>query len=256
MNLALAILLVTAPLTEASHSTALEPGVYPAGVLIAAIGRLTEQPVHGSIPGLGNLPVELDRRLLVTPGHLAAMQSILFDSGIALERLDPDSEAPTAWLATLATAEHDRPIRLQVRVLAIRHAPVEEVAFRLNTIAKERETLLPPGDVPTHFVADPRTGSLIARYTSSERLESYLELLLELDRPAPSGEKTPVLRTYRPRHLRASDLLPLFEAEWDRAGGHAVRVIAPPQQNVLLVRCPLQTWEVIEPMLRRLDRRP
>ncbi|MHC4936357.1 MAG: secretin N-terminal domain-containing protein [Planctomycetota bacterium] len=255
MSIALAVVLLVAPVTEANRAPLLEPGIYPAGVILHAIARASERPIYFDGPGLGNARIELDRRLIVARGHLAAMQSLLHDAGVSVRDLEPESAVRSAWIARAKTEGARRPIRLQVRVIRLEHAPVEEVAARLNALAEERERLLPPGDVPTKFTPDPRTGSLIARYTSEERLADYLARLGELDRPAPSGEKTLVMRTFRPRAVHARHLLPLFEAEWDRSGGHPIRAAVPADQNVIIVRCSLRTWEAVEPILRSLDHR-
>ena len=253
MNFILTAWLLVQPLTDAPYGIRIPAGTWPAGTLAQAASRLGERPVFPESPTIGNTPVVLERDLLLVRGSLPAILSLLYDHGIALVELSP-GDPDDGWIATRQTRGVDRPIQRKVKVLPMEHREPELLALLLNQRAEEREADLPPGDEPTRFVADPRTGSLIIRYTSEERLREYLETLTDLDRPSPPGESTPVLRTYRPQWVLASDLKVLLEAEWEKLGGHAIRVVVPPQRNLVLVRCPEQTWTAVREVLLGLDR--
>ncbi len=253
MNIGFAVWILLAPIIQASQSDQIQAGAWPAGVLFQAAARVAECPVYPESPTIGNTVVILERDLLVARGNLPAILSLLHDSGIALIELSP-GVARDGWMATRHTAGIRRPIRVRVRVLSLEHADPAEIALALNARVEEREALLPPGDTMTHFVADPRSGSLIARYTSEERLLEYLEFLTERDRPAAPGTDHPILRTYRPSWVTAPVLHVLFDIEWKKIKGQTIRVVVPETQNVLLVRCPVQTWPLVEELLQSLDR--
>ena len=252
MNLVLTAWLLVQPIADASQGIRIPAGEWPAGVLAQAASRLGERPVYPESPTIGNVAIRLDRDLLLARSSLPAILTLLYDHGIALIELSPGNPKD-GWIATRQTQGIERPIRRRVKILPLDHREPELVALLLNQRAEEREKDLPPGDEPTKFVGDPRTGSLVIRYTSEERLREYLETLEELDQPAPSGETTPALRTYRPQWVLAGDLKVLLEAEWEKLGGHAIRVVVPPQRNLLLVRCPEQTWPAVREVLLGLD---
>jgi hypothetical protein len=246
------IWLLAAPLLSAPTAPLLPAGTWPAGVLLAAASRLGERPVHPESPTVGNIPVLVERDLVLERDSLAALTSLLFDAGVALIEIEPGAPR-SGWFASTRMGEAERPIALSVRVLRLEHADAEAVAAALNELAEARERHLPPGDIPTLFIPEPRTASIIVRTASAERLAAYLERFEELDRPAPSGEKGPVLRTYRPQRGRAETLRSAFEERWQELGGAPVTLVIPRGQNLILIRCPLQVWEAIEPILRELD---
>ena len=238
---------------QKAQATLIEAGVWPAGVLFRAAARVGDGPVFPESPTIGNSPVVLERDLLVARGNLPAILSLLHDAGIALRELSPGIPRD-GWIATRHAAGVKRPIRVHVRVIPLEYADPHALAVTLNALVAEREALLPPGDTMTHFVADSRTGSLIARYTSEDRLEDYLEQLDAADRPTPPGTDHPILRTYRPAELTAPVLHVLFETEWKRRRGQTIRVVVPDDQNVILIRCPIQTWPQVRDLLETLDR--
>lgn len=245
--------LALGPLAAAAGAERIPAGAIPAGALFPAIARLAERPVYPESPIVGHRLVHLERDLVIRIESLPAMQSLLLDAGVALVELDP-GRPRQGWIATTRTEGARRPLSLAVRVIHLDRADPVEVAELLNARAEEEEKDLPPGDIPTRFVPDPRTGAVIARYTSADRLRVYLELAEELDQPG--RDEGLILRVYRPQYLRAQSLLPIFEAAWDDRGGYAIRVVAPENQNLLIFRCPPQVWEDAESLIRRLDREP
>jgi len=253
MGVGLAVWLAVSSLVAAPAKPLLSAGSWPAGVLLAAHARLAGRPVYPESARIGNAAVVIDRDLVLGEESLAAIAALLFDSGIALVVVDPD-RPEIGWLAAKRTPGAVRPIAMSVGVLRLEHADTVTVAEALNALAEEREAELPPGDIPTRFIADPRTSSIIVRTASAERLAEYLEELAALDRPPVSGESGPVLRVYRPKHGLAADLRVAFEEAWRKRSGIPITVVQPRGQNLLLIRCPVQVWEQVEPILRKLER--
>jgi len=252
MGIGLAVWLAASALLAAPASPRLPAGTWPAGVLIAAQARIAARPVFADSPTIGNAPIVLERELLLATESLPALASLLFDAGIALVAVDPD-RAEIGWLATTRAPGAARPIALSVGVLRLEYADCVEVARSLNAIAQAREANLPPGDIPSRFIADPRTSNIIVRTASAERLAEYLERLGALDRPPAPEELGEVLRVYRPTRGLASELLVAFEEAWRERGGVAITVVRPSGQNLLLIRCPTRVWEQVEPLLRELE---
>ncbi len=252
MQLGFAIWLLAAPLLNGPLAPSLDSGQWPAGVLLAATERLTQSPIYPESPTVGNARVVLSRPLTLTRESIPAIASLLLDSGVALIELTPGSPSD-GWIATRRIGGVHRPIAISIRVLRLEHADVEQVALLLNTKVEIRERDLPPGDIPTRFIADPRTGAIVVRYTSEKRLSEYLEILEVLDRPSAPGASTPVLRSYRPQRVTARVLEVEFAAAWRKRGGYPIRLVVPEKQNMLLVRCPLQVWGDVEGLLELLD---
>ena len=252
MGIALGLLLLVAPLVEAPHRVELPPGTWPAGTLLLITEELTGRAIYPEAPRIGNRPVVLDRALPLGRAAVPAIVSLLLDAGVALLDLEPGSP-DRGWIASARTAGIRRPIAIEVQILRPAHQDPDELARILNERASAQEKDLPPGDVPTRFIPDPRTGAVIARYASGRSLETYLELLARLDRPDAAPEGSPVLRTYLPRHRAARDLEPLFAARWQQRGGFQIRVVVPRGRNVLIIRCPPQVWAEAEQLLRELD---
>ena len=254
MNLGIGLWLLLAPLLDAAHTAPTIPaGPWPAGVLLTAAARAAERPVFPESPTVANTTVVIERELVVSRSALPAILSILHDAGIAFVELTP-GEPRHGWFATRNTAGARRPIRMRVEVISLRHADAEEVVEILNERVEEREKELLPGDYRTKFIADPRTQSVVVRYTSAKRLAEYQTLLAALDEAPAPGSGGPVLRTFRPDHVPARSLKTELEARWGDRGGFPIRVVAPETQNVLLVRCPIQVWDEVEAILRELDR--
>ena len=252
MNIAFAVVLLLMPILEGAQSPHLHAGPWPAGVLLAAASRIAERPVVPETTTTGNRTVILPRDLTVTRAALPEILSLLLDAGIVLVELTPE-EPRKGWLATNRLNSGHRTIPIEIEVIELRHADAEIVAEMLNAQAATRESKVSPEESVTKFIPDPRTQSVVVRFTSKRFLKEYLALVRELDTPVGIPRTKPVLRSYRPNWVHASILAVQFETEWRKIGGHALRVVAAPDQNLLLIRCPQQSWTGIEEVLQKLD---
>ena len=101
---------------------------------------------------------------------------------------------------------------------------------------------------------DPRSGSVIISCASPARLSHYLKLLSAADRPPVAGTHRPVLRHWRTRFGRASELALELDRAWEDRGGVPIHVVPHGPSNTLLIRVPKHIWPAVLTLLEQLDR--
>ncbi len=241
------------PLAQSEESI-IPAGNIPVGLVLQGWSVLTDQQVLTQRPDLGHRSVQILRPLrLSAPSMEPVLRGLLRSEGIELKPIRRGLVHGPHW-ATTDPSEMPPLERYQVRVIRLQHLDPEPICRLLENAASTRESDLGPLDRRSRFVADPRIGAVIISCTSSVRLDHYLKLLSAADRPAVAGTQRPVLKSWKTRYGRASELATSLEASWEERGGQPIHVVVHTASNSLMIRVPKQLWPAVERLLDQLDR--
>ncbi|HSF04423.1 MAG TPA: secretin N-terminal domain-containing protein [Methylomirabilota bacterium] len=177
-------------------------------------------------------------RPLVSRGLAAAYEAanilIITDTVANLRRL----------LQIVRVAERES-LPEELAVITLQTADASDAASVLERVLIQAA---PGGRAPV-LVADRRSNSLVVLGPSAE-LDRVRRLAADID--AGTTERSRLF-TYRPEHGKAEDLGATLRAS-DPSFGDAVRIVADPPSNLLLVATAPDRWAELEAMLRQLDR--
>jgi hypothetical protein len=242
------------PLPQSADSV-LPAGKIPTGALLNGWSLITGQELVPENNTLGHRPLRLLEPLTLSAGGEVLIVGLLRSEGILLKPIRRGLAHGPHWATTDVQATPPL-ARYQVRVVRLEHLTPEPICKLLRSEADKREKEIGPLDRPSRFVADPRTGSVIISCTSPLRLQHYQKLLSAADRPPVAGTHRPVLRNWRVRQGRVSDLALELDQAWNKRGGVALHVVEHLQSNSLMIRVPKHLWPTVEQLLEQLDPLP
>ena len=241
------------PLPQTGESV-IPSGSIPAGIVLQGWSVLTEQQVITEYSTLGHRPLKMIRPLrLSVPGCEILLLGMLRSEGIELKPIRRGVSKSAHWATTDPSASPPL-ARYEVRVIRIEHVHPEPICKLLRNEAGKREASTGPLDRRSRFVPDLRSGSVIISCASPARLSHYLKLLSAADRPPVAGTHRPVLRHWRTRFGRASELALELDRAWEDRGGVPIHVVPHGPSNTLLIRVPKHIWPAVLTLLEQLDR--
>ncbi len=241
------------PLPQSAESV-IPSGTIPVGIVLHGWSVVTEQQVITEYPTLGHRPMKLMLPLkLSVRGSEVLLVGMLRSEGIELKPIRRGVSRSAHWATTDPSASPPL-ARYEVRVIRIEHIHPEPICELLRNEAGKLEASIGPLDRRSRFVPDLRSGSVIISCASPARLSRYVKLLAAADRPPVAGTHRPVLRHWRVRFSRASELAQQLDRAWKERGGVPIHVVPHEASNNLLIRVPKHIWPAVETLLEQLDR--
>lgn len=237
-----------------SEESVIPSGTIPVGIVLQGWSVVTEQQVITEFPTLGHRPLKMIRPMKLTvSGSEMLLLGMLRSEGIELKPIRRGVSRSAHWATTDPSASPPL-ARYEVRVIRIEHIHPEPICELLRNEAGKLEASIGPLDRRSRFVPDLRSGSVIISCASPARLSRYVKLLDAADRPPVAGTHRPVLRHWRVRFSRASELAVELDRAWTDRGGVPIHIVPHEASNNLLIRVPKHLWPAVETLLEQLDR--
>lgn len=252
--LALSICLGASPGAGLQVGDTLPPGLHSAGIILLACQAVDKQPMVLADPDIGSIGIDLLVPLRIDRSTINSLEVALRAAGIFRVSYRDAAGNAYRWITRDPQSRPKEATPYEVLVVRLRHLDAKTAATALNGFVEANERNV--DGVRTRFIAYENGNRLIARYSSRELLDRYLEELRKLDAPPEPKQPRRVMRSYLCQKRLASEIEEEFRARWDDESGEEITVVVQKGSNSILLRLPEPLWERAKAILEDLDRVP